>query len=86
MEFETMAARKAHNGNGNGENIKRVLRHKSSKEYFKDGGWTRNPKEANGFSDVVEVVQICTRYGLNDVELALQFESSACDVFCTSIR
>jgi hypothetical protein len=85
MEFETMAARKAHNGNGNG-NIKRVLRRKNSKEYFKDGGWTRNPKDANGFSDVVEVVQICTRYGLNDVELALQFESSACDVFCTSIR
>lgn len=81
-----MAARKAHNGNGNGEHIKRVLRRKNSKEYFKDGSWTRNPKEANGFSDVVEVVQICTRYGLNDVELALQFESSACDVFCTSIR
>ena len=81
-----MAARKAHNGNGNVHKIKRVLRHKNSKEYFKDGGWTSTPKDANGFSDVVEVVQICTRYGLNDVELALQFESSDCDVFCTSIR
>ena len=77
-------ARKS-NRNGNGQNIKRVLRRKNSKEYFKDGGWTRNPKEANGFSDVVEAAQICTRYGLNDVELALRFESG-CDVFCTSIR
>jgi hypothetical protein len=86
MEFEIMAARKAHNGNGNGQNIKRVLRHKNSKKYFKNGGWTRNPKEASGFSDVVEAAQMCIRYDLNDVELALRFESGACDVFCTSIR
>jgi len=82
-----MAARKVNrNRNGNGQNIKRVLRRKNSKEYFKDGGWTRNPKEANGFSDVVEAAEICARYDLRDVELALRFESSACDVFCTSIR
>jgi hypothetical protein len=85
MEFEAMAARKAHNGNGHA-NIKRVLRNKNSKKYFKDGGWTRNPKEASGFSDVVEAAQICIRYDLNDVELALRFEAGACDVFCTSIR
>ena len=84
-----MAARKIkRNGNGNGhrQDIKRVLRRKNSKEYFKDGGWTRNPKEASGFSDVVEAAQICIRYGLSNVELALRFESSACDVFCTPIR
>lgn len=81
-----MAARKAHNGNGNRQNIKRVLRDKNSKKYFKDGGWTRNPKDARGFSDVVEAAQICIRYDLSDVELAVRFESGACDVFCTPIR
>jgi hypothetical protein len=86
MEFETMAARKVHNGNGNGQTIKRVLRRKNSRQYFKDGGWTSNPSEANGFSDAVEAAQICARYDLSNVELALRFESSACDVFCTPIR
>jgi hypothetical protein len=90
MEFETMAARKAHKGNGNGNGngngqIKRVLRHRHSREYFKDGGWTNNPDEADSFSDVVEAAQTCARYRLNGVELALRFETG-CDVFCTPIR
>jgi len=66
--------------------IKRVLRHKGSREYFKDGGWTNNPEEANSFNDVVEVAETCARYGLNDVELALRVHSQAADVFCTTIR
>ena len=83
-----MAARKVNkNGKkGNGEAIKRVLRHKKSQEYFKDGGWTDNAKEADGFSDAVEVAETCARYGLCDVELALRFETAECDVFCTPIR
>lgn len=85
MEFETMAARKI-NGNGLDANIKRVLRHRTSQEYFKDGKWTKNPNEASSFSDVVEVAETCARYRLSDVELALRFESAACDVFCTPIR
>ena len=66
--------------------IKRVLRRSGSREYFKDGGWTDNPEEANNFSDAVEVAEICARYGLTDVELALRFEAGAGDVFCTAIR
>lgn len=66
--------------------IKRFLRHKSSREYFKNGGWTSNPEEADSFSDVVEVAQTCVRYGLSDVEMALRYEAAACDVFCTTIR
>jgi hypothetical protein len=66
--------------------MKRVLRHKASREYFKDGGWTNNPEEANSFSDVVEVAETCARYGLNDVEIALRVHSQAADVFCTTIR
>jgi len=66
--------------------IKRLLRHKASHEYFKEGGWTTDPRDADCFSDVVEAARICARYGLSDVELALRYEAGAHDVFCTPIR
>jgi hypothetical protein len=72
-------------GNGEEKAIKRVLRRSRSREYFKDGGWTNNPDEADSFSDAVEVAEICARYGLRDVELALRFDAGAGDVFCTAI-
>ncbi len=68
------------------QTIRRLLRHKASREYFKQGGWTSDPADADSFSDVVEVAQTCARYGLNDVELALRYEPRGCDVFCTTIR
>jgi hypothetical protein len=66
--------------------IKRVLRHRNSREYFKDGNWTSDPAEASSFSDIVEVAETCARYGLSDVELALQYDPGGCEVFCTFIR
>jgi hypothetical protein len=66
--------------------IKRVLRHQGSREYFKDGAWTQDPGDASNFTDVVEAAEICARYGLSNVELALRYESAANDVFCTPIR
>ncbi len=66
--------------------IKRFLRHKATREYFKNGGWTSNPDEASSFSDVVEVAETCARYGLSDVEVAVRFESASSDIFCTSLR
>ncbi len=74
----------------NGENpdttVRRVLRHRRSQEYFKAGGWTQNPEEADTFADVVEVAETCAKYGLNDVELAVRLDRAGCDVFCTPIR
>jgi hypothetical protein len=66
--------------------IKRILRHRSSREYFKQGGWTSDPEEADSFSDVVEVARTCARYGLSDVELALRYSAAGDDLFCTAIR
>ncbi len=66
--------------------IKRFLRHRQSREYFKNGGWTADPKEADTFGDVVEAAEICAQYNLSDVELALRYEAGAGDVFCTAIR
>ncbi len=79
-----MAARIT-NGTRGDQNINRLLRHRGSREYFKCGGWTNNPVEADNFSDVVEVAQTCARYRLSDVELALRFGPEASDVFCTPI-
>ncbi|HWQ92366.1 MAG TPA: hypothetical protein VN673_11890 [Clostridia bacterium] len=66
--------------------IRRLLRNRSSNEYFTDGGWTKNASEAKSFSDVVEAATICAQHGLNDVELALRYSECAHDVFCTPIR
>ena len=67
-------------------NMKRFLRRRASREYFKNGGWTNNPEEADTFCDVVEAAQTCARYGLSDVELALRCDARASDVFCTPLR
>jgi hypothetical protein len=68
------------------KNIKRLLRRRASRDYFRQGGWTPRPEEAQSFSDVVEAVETCARYGLSDVELALRYETGSCDLFCTPIR
>jgi hypothetical protein len=80
-----MTAKKL-DGFAQGQQIKRVLRHRSSKTYFKDGAWTRNAEEADSFEDLEKVAEACVRYGLSDVEVALQFGPTGCDVFCTPIR
>jgi hypothetical protein len=66
--------------------IKRLLRHRKSLAYFKDGGWTDNPKEAKSFADVIEAAKACAEYGLEEVDLALRYEAAGPDVFCTPIR
>ena len=68
------------------QTVKRFLRHKESQQYFKDGGWTHDPEEADTFDDVVEAAETCARHGLTEVELALRLDAQASDVFCTSIR
>ncbi len=66
--------------------IKRLLRRRDSREYFQDGGWTVNPEQAQTFRDVVEAAEVCARYGLTDVELALRFGDGADDLFATLIH
>jgi hypothetical protein len=66
--------------------VRRFLRHRASHTYFKDGGWTADPAEANTYSDVLEVAEACARYRLSDVEVALRYERSSCDLFCTPLR
>ena len=74
------------NGEITDTTMKRFLRRRSSREYFKAGGWTINPEEADSFCDIVQAAETCARYGLSDVELALRHEPKASDVFCTPLR
>jgi hypothetical protein len=66
--------------------VKRLLRRCDTHEYFKEGGWTTNPEEAQTFSDVVEVAEICAQRGLSGVEMTLRVAGGESDVFCTPIR
>jgi len=70
---------------GTTADMERLLRHRTSKEYFKDGNWTADPQEASRFNDVIEVAETCTRYGLQDVELRIRHKAG-CEVFSTRIR
>ena len=81
------ASGRAAEGSGCAEEktIRRVLRRSDSPEYFREDGWTRNPDEAKSLSDAVEVAEICARYGLNNVELALRLGAGGGDMFCTTI-
>jgi hypothetical protein len=66
--------------------MKRLLRRKGSHTYFQEGKWTDNPSQATSFEDVVEVAEVCARYNLTDVEMALRYETASEDVFATTIR
>src|SRR6266851_4625783 len=50
---------------------KRVLRHRRSRRYFRDGEWTRNPQEATNFHNIRKVVETCVRNELRKVDLIL---------------
>ena len=65
--------------------VARLLRRRSTQEYFREDGWTESPVDAKVFSDVVEAVEVCVELGLTDVELAVRVRAEACDLFCTSI-
>lgn len=77
---------KALNGDNQQRKIKRLLRHRTTREYLKENGWTKNPEEATSFCDIVEVAEACVKLGLRDVELTLCVEGPGAELFCTPMR
>jgi hypothetical protein len=63
-----------------------LVRHRATRQYFKNGGWTADPLEASVFADCLDAVQVCIRYGLTDVDLALRIGTDTCDLFSTPLR
>ncbi len=66
--------------------IKRVVRHKHSREYFTGSGWTKNLEEARLFEDSLEAAHTCAHCGLTAVEMVLRLEGGSSDLYCTELR
>jgi len=54
---------------------KRVLRHRRSRAYFKEGTWTRDINQATEFPSAREVAETCLRHHLSNVDLILSSEA-----------
>ncbi len=66
--------------------IRRVLRHKHSKEYFRTDGWTSHVEEAHTFQDALEAAEVCAIYGLSGVEIVLRVKGATSDLYCVDVR
>ncbi len=77
---------KAMNGNIEDKTIKRLVRHRLTRRYLTEHGWTDSPDNAKVFSDALDAAQACARRGLLDVELALLVGPGTCDLFSTPLR
>lgn len=52
---------------------KRLIRHRKTGTFFKEGGWTADLDEAQAFSSVLDAVNMGRQIGPDDVELVLRF-------------
>ena len=65
--------------------IRRVVRHKHSRQYFTGSGWTENLEEARFFQDSLEAAHTCAHCGLSGVEMVLRLEGGMSDLYCTEL-
>jgi len=66
--------------------MKRVLKSLTTHEFFAQGHWTREPSEAQHFTDAGIAIETCLRYHLTDVELVLQLNTEPHEAFDTHLR
>ncbi len=64
----------------------RILRHKATRAYFAQNGWTQDPREARNFPDVLDAARACVENELIDVELVVRLQPDSSDVFRTWLR
>lgn len=65
--------------------VRRLLRKKSTGQFATGSAWTNNPEDAKVFNDVLEAARECARRDLHDVELTLRVDAYSCDFFCTKL-
>lgn len=53
--------------------MKRLIRSAATGEFFKAGGWTKDPNQADDFPTLHEAVEAECSYQLRQVELVLHF-------------
>ena len=51
--------------------MKRVIRHTRTGEFFNAGAWTPHETLAQHFPDIRDLLTVCAQYHLKDVELVL---------------
>jgi hypothetical protein len=52
-----------------GTDVRKLIRHKETKKFFRTGEWTDDPSLAQSFATVQEAVRAAQFYTLKDVEL-----------------
>jgi len=63
--------------------VRRLLRSKSSQQYFTGSGWTSDTDEARTYTDSFEAAQTCAQWGLSNIEIVLRLSDA--DLFCTEL-
>jgi hypothetical protein len=66
--------------------MRRILKSLTTHEYFVQGQWTREAREAQHFTDAGTAIETCLRYRLTDVELVLQLNTEPHEAFDTHLR
>ena len=61
-------------------NTRRLLRHRLSRKYLRDGGWTPDVNKATDFQNIRQVVETCLEQQLEEVELVLRFDGTSLEI------
>ena len=59
---------------------RRVVRHRVSRRYLRDGGWTKDVNQARDFHTIREVVETCVEKELREVELVLYLDGAFVEI------
>ena len=59
---------------------RRVVRHRRSRQYLNDDGWTKDLNKARDFQNIREVVETCLEQQLEEVDLVLRFDGTAVEI------
>jgi hypothetical protein len=59
---------------------RRVLRHRSSRRYLRDGGWTGDVDMAKEFQSIRQAVEVCLEQELSEVDLVLCFDGAFLEI------
>jgi hypothetical protein len=66
--------------------MRRLVKSLATQEYFTQGRWTREVRDAQHFSDSGTAIETCLKYHLTNVELVLQLDAEPHEAFDTHLK
>jgi len=66
--------------------MRRLLKSVITHEYFGQGYWTADPRQAQDFPDAGKAIDTCLKHHLSDVELVLQLNDEPQEFCDTHLR